>query len=74
VELCAAKAAQARRARQDLQLTLVECLIEFACDLFLSPERCVSNSAGFEKFLQELGVDRNAAALHSRTDARLLQY
>jgi hypothetical protein len=27
---------------KDLQLTLVECLIEFVCDLFLNPERCAS--------------------------------
>ena len=37
-------------------------MIEFVCDLFLNPERCVSKSAGFEKFLREFGGDRNAAA------------
>ncbi len=45
---------------RDLQLTLVEYLIEFVCDLFLNPKRCVSNSAGFEKFLLEFGGGRNA--------------
>ena len=46
---------------KELQLTMVEYLLELVCDLFLDPTNCVSNSAGFEQFLQEFG-DRLVAA------------
>ena len=29
--------------------------MELVCDLFLDPAKCVSNSAGFERFLKEFG-------------------
>jgi hypothetical protein len=34
---------------------LVEYFLELVCDLFLDPAKCVSNSAGFERFLKEFG-------------------
>ena len=37
------------------QLVLVEYFLELVCDLFLDPAKCVSNSAGFERFLKEFG-------------------
>jgi hypothetical protein len=37
------------------QLVLVEYLVELVCDLLLNPANCVSNSAGFERFLKEFG-------------------
>ena len=40
---------------KDDQLVLVEYFLELVCDLFLDPAKCVSNSAGFERFLKEFG-------------------
>jgi hypothetical protein len=39
-------------------------ILELVCDLFLDTAKCVSNSAGFERFLEEFGgrADGNGEA------------